>query len=430
MDSQLFASRHVVIIPHPSRSHINAMLNFSKLLASSNGGLHLTFVVTEEWLGLIGSPAAPRNIRLRSIPNVIPSEFVRGADMPGFFAAVQSKMEGPFEELVDQLELPVGFIVADTFLSWAPEFGNRRNIPVASFWPMAASTFSVRWNFDLLISNGHLSIDISDILVIFHGNLDLRNRIHGAVSLAAKANCLLVASFHEVETHAIELLKAKLPLPVYSLGPCIPYMTAENRAMGPHDADYFNWLDSQPKSSVLLCVFWQLCNRAQMDEIATGLRASGARFLWIARNDVTRLQHLSGEMGLVVPWCDQLKVLCHSSVGGFLTHCGWNSTMECVFAGKIMLSFPLSAEQFINTKLIVEDWKVGMKLKNHEKIVEREEIARNVQRFMDLENDEGKQLRKRARELQEACKRAIEKAGSSYTNLHTFVGDVLRGCSS
>ncbi|KAJ8635487.1 hypothetical protein MRB53_009754 [Persea americana] len=451
MNSQLIPSRHVAIIPHPSRSNINAMLNFSRLLASSNGGLHITFVVTEEWLGLIGSPAAPPNIRLRSIPNVIPSEFVRGADMPAFFAAVQSKMEGPFEELLDQLEPPVGSIVADTFLSWAPEFGNRRNIPVASFWPMAASTFSVLWNLDLLISNGHLSIDVSelgdervdyipgipsirlaDILAIFLGNLDLRNRIHGAVSMATKANCLLVASFHEVETHAMEFLKAKLPLPVYSLGPCIPYMTAENRAMGPHDADYFNWLDSQPKSSVLYVSFgsYVVVSGAQMDEIAIGLRASGARFLWIARNDVTRLQHLSGEMGLVVQWCDQLKVLCHSSVGGFLTHCGWNSTMECVFAGKVMLSFPISAEQFINTKLIVEDWQVGMKLKNHEKIVGREEIARNVQRLMDLEKDDGKQLRTRARELQEACKRAIEKGGSSYTNLHTFVGDVLRGCSS
>lgn len=164
MDSHLITSRQVAVIPHPSRGHINAMLNFSRLLASSNGGLLITFVVTEEWLSLIGSPAAPPNIRLRSIPNVIPSEFVRGADMPGFFAAVQSKMEGPFEELLDQLDAAVGFIVADSFLSWAPEFGIRRNIPVASFWPMAASTFSVIWNFDLVISRGHFNIDISGTL--------------------------------------------------------------------------------------------------------------------------------------------------------------------------------------------------------------------------------------------------------------------------
>ncbi|XXG40299.1 hypothetical protein AAC387_Pa01g1056 [Persea americana] len=85
-------------------------------------------------------------------------------------------------------------------------------------------------------------------------------------------------------------------------------------------------------------------------------------------------------MGLVVPWCDQLKLLCHSSVGAFFTHCGGNPTMESVFAGKIMLTFPLAVDQSINSKLIVEDWKIGLKLKNEQKIVEREEIARNVQR--------------------------------------------------
>lgn len=95
--------------------------------------------------------------------------------------------------------------------------------------------------------------------------------------------------------------------------------------------------------------------------------------------------------------------------------------MEGVFAGKVMLTFPLGAEQSVNSKLIVEDWKIGLKLKNKEKIVEREEIARNVQILMDLEGDEGKEIRRRARELQEACKRAIGKVGSSYTNLHTFL---------
>lgn len=173
-----------------------------------------------------------------------------------------------------------------------------------------------------------------------------------------------------------------------------------------------------------------MVSSAQMDEIAIGLHASGARFLWDVRNDASRLQNLSREMGLVVPWSDQLKVLCHSSVGGFLTHCGWNSTMEGVFAGKVMLTFPLGAEQSVNSKLIVEDWKIGLKLKNKEKIVEREEIARNVQILMDLEGDEGKEIRRRARELQEACKRAIGKGGSSYTNLHMFIEDVLLGCSN
>ncbi|RWR76051.1 UDP-glycosyltransferase 87A1 [Cinnamomum micranthum f. kanehirae] len=127
-----------------------------------------------------------------------------------------------------------------------------------------------------------------------------------------------------------------------------------------------------------------------MDEIAIGLKTSGVRFLWVARGDATRLQELSGDMGLVVPWCDQLRVLCHSAVGGFLTHCGWNSTMESVYAGVPMLTFPIFWDQIPNAKLIVEDWKVGLRLKQEngqKNLVQGQEIAQTVKRFMDLDRD-------------------------------------------
>ncbi|RWR76053.1 UDP-glycosyltransferase 87A1-like protein [Cinnamomum micranthum f. kanehirae] len=74
---------HVVALPYPGRGHINPMMNLCKLLSSSDENLLITFVVTEEWLGFIGSAPTPPNIRLLSIPNVIPSELVRGADFQG-----------------------------------------------------------------------------------------------------------------------------------------------------------------------------------------------------------------------------------------------------------------------------------------------------------------------------------------------------------
>ncbi|XXG52961.1 hypothetical protein AAC387_Pa03g1146 [Persea americana] len=156
-------SCHVFAIPYPGRGHINPMMNACSLLASSNGGLLITFVVTEEWLGLIGSMDAPPNLQLRSIPDVIPSEFVRGADFPGFIQAIHSKMEGPTEELLERLEPLASFIVADTLLSWALELGKRREIPIASFWPLAASTFTLHLHFHMLVSNGHFPIDTSGV---------------------------------------------------------------------------------------------------------------------------------------------------------------------------------------------------------------------------------------------------------------------------
>lgn len=197
--------------------------------------------------------------------------------------------------------------------------------------------------------------------------------------------------------------------------------------------EYFDWLDSQPESSVLyvsLGTFLSV-SAQQMEEIAIGLRASGVRFLWIARRDATHLQEVSGDMGLVVPWCDQLRVLCHSSVGGFLTHCGWNSTTEGVYAGKPVLTFAILYDQLRNSKLIVEDWKVGLRLNQEigdKLVVYGPEIAQMVKRLMDLPGgDESKELRKRAGEVKQACKIAIEKGGSSYNSLRAFVEEIVRG---
>ena len=151
---------HVVTVAYPGRGHINPLLNFCKILASKKADILLTFVVTEEWLGLIGSHPKPENIRIASIPNVVPSELVRAADMYTFFEAVLTKMEAPFERLLDRLQTPPTIIVADTNLFWAVGVGNRRNIPVASFWPMSASMFSVIQHLNLLVQNKPV-VDIS-----------------------------------------------------------------------------------------------------------------------------------------------------------------------------------------------------------------------------------------------------------------------------
>jgi hypothetical protein len=133
---------HVVAMPYPGRGHINPLMNLCKILASKSKEILITFVVTEEWLGFIGSDPRPDNIRFGSIPNVIPSELVRAADNNSFFEATMTKLEAPFVKLLDQLKPPVTVIIHDTVLFWVVGIGNRRNIPVASFWPMSASIYT------------------------------------------------------------------------------------------------------------------------------------------------------------------------------------------------------------------------------------------------------------------------------------------------
>lgn len=148
-------------LPYPGQGHINPMMNLCNLLVSQKSDILITLVLTEEWLGLIGSEAKPDNIHFATIPNVIPLEKDCAADMVAFFEAIMTRMEAPFEQLLDRLELPPTVIVVDTFLNWTIGVGNRRNIPTALFWPMSRSVFSVFQHFHLFCRNGHFPIDLS-----------------------------------------------------------------------------------------------------------------------------------------------------------------------------------------------------------------------------------------------------------------------------
>ncbi|KAF4359223.1 hypothetical protein F8388_005332 [Cannabis sativa] len=466
---------HVVALPYPGRSHINALMTFCKTLSSrlnlkhDNLTILITFVLTEEWLGLIGSDPKPdNNIRFQTLPNVIPSEHVRANQLADFYEAVATKLEAPFEELLvdldnDKVRLPpVRVIVSDSLLGWPVEVGGRRNIPVASFWPLSGCMFSVLYHFDRFKQNGHFPIKLSerghelvdyipgirstrlsDISENFFEKEDSKTMkiMLDAVSKVSQAQYFVSSSVYELESQLFDVLKPKFPFPIYPIG---PLTTINDPQFHLESNNYIEWLDSQPQSSVLYISFGSFLSvsKTQLDEIVCGIRASGVRHVWVARENVSSIKNGCGEMGFVVPWCDQMRVLCHSSIGGFWTHCGWNSTMEAIYGGVPMLTFPIGGDQFHNSKQIVEDWKIGWKVKKKKKkiicegthhgdddemnLVRRDEICELVKIFMDQENNDRKVMGERMKQLQKLCQIAISKGGSSHTNIDAFINHILQ----
>ena len=278
---------------------------------------------------------------------------------------------------------------------------------------------------------GISSTRLVDLPFIDGNKQQMLQRIQKFIPWVTKAQYLLFTSTYELESQVIDVLKAKFSFPVYAIGPTIPFLDlAENFSQAnsdDSDLNYFEWLDCQPRSSVLYISMGSFLSvsSAQMDELAAGLRDSGVRFLWVARGEACRLKEICGDRkGLVVPWCDQLRVLSHSSIGGFLTHCGWNSIQEGVFCGVPFLTFPIVMDQPQNSRLIAEDWRIGWRVKQDvevDKLVSREEIAVLLQNFMDLGSEQVIEMRKRAIELQQICQRAIAQKGSSETNINAFL---------
>lgn len=55
-------------------------------------------------------------------------------------------------------------------------------------------------------------------------------------------------------------------------------------------------------------------------------------------------------------------MLAHPSVGAFLTHSGWNSTVEGICGGVPMLCWPFFAEQQVNCRYACTTWGVGLEI--------------------------------------------------------------------
>ncbi|CAM0954870.1 unnamed protein product [Alopecurus aequalis] len=451
MDSVAAPRCHVVAVPYPGRGHVNAMLNLCRLLAARDS-VSATVVVTEEWLGLLGGEPAPpgaARVRLETIPNVVPSEHGRAADMAGFFEAVFTRMEAPFERLLDRLDPPTA-IVADTIVPWAVRVGDRRGIPVCILSPLNATMFSVIYHIDRLpVAAGGSASPLSDdsdgsdsclvesyvpgLRSIRLTDLDQTqfnkralNIILEAYLSVRKAQCAIFTTFYELESSAIDSLRRELPCPVFAVGPCIPFMALqEHSASSEEEQGYMAWLDEKPVNSVLYVSLGSFLSvsSTQLDEIAIGLAQSNVRFLWVLRDACSRVQDLiRGSDSVVVSWSDQLRVLCHPSVGGFFTHCGMNSTLEALYAGVPMLTLPIAFDQPVNSRIITDVWKIGYNIKEKiraDGIIGREEIAEAVKRLMNCDDNEG--MRARASLLKGASHGATEVGGSSHRDITSFI---------
>ena len=227
-------------------------------------------------------------------------------------------------------------------------------------------------------------------------------------------------------------------VPIYPIGPLIRH--AEPNL----ESEVLKWLDRQPDESVIYVSFGSggTLSEEQIKELALGLELSQQRFVWVIRPPVDTdssgtfftagnqsgddkwppeylpegFVNRTKEVGLLVPtWGPQAEILNHRSVRGFLTHTGWNSSLESIMNGVAMVTWPLYAEQKMNAAELTEEVGVGVRVSRG--LVSREEIESKVRKIMAEEDEEGRRIRERVKALKRSGERAAAKGGSSYNSL-------------
>lgn len=468
---------HAVCIPYPAQGHINPMLKLAKIL--HHRGFHITFVNSEfnhKRLLKSRGPDALNGLpsfRFETIPDGLPPTDVDATqDIPSLCESTRKNCLAPFRELLHKLNdpsstvPPVTCIVSDGVMSFTLDAAEELGVPEVLFWTTSAYGFLAYLHFHQLIDKGftpfkdesYLTNGYLDTVIDWiPGMKDIRLRdipsfvrttnpdcimldfILSETERAKRGSAIILNTYDELEREALDALTSLLS-PVYFIGSLQLQLNqiSENELMQigsnlwKEDAECIDWLNSKEPNSVVYVNFGSITVMTpnQMVEFAWGLANSKQTFLWIIRPDLVagdsailppEFLEETKERSLLASWCPQEQVLKHPAIGGFLTHSGWNSTLESICGGVPMVCWPFFAEQQTNCRYCCTEWGIGMEIDND---VKRDEVQGQVRELMV--GDKGKEMRKKAMEWKNKVEAATTSpAGSSYMNLDKLINNEL-----
>jgi UDP:flavonoid glycosyltransferase YjiC (YdhE family) len=236
-----------------------------------------------------------------------------------------------------------------------------------------------------------------------------------------------------LEKSSLTKIQQQSQVPIFSIGPLHAIASASCSSLLEEDTSCLAWLNKQSYNSVIYVSFGSVAfmDIKELVEIAWGLANSQQPFLWVVRPGSVNgsewievlpegFKEIIGERGYIVKWAPQKKVLAHGAVGGFLSHCGWNSTLESICGGIPMICRPCFSDQRVNARYISQVWKVGLELENE---LERGEIERSIRRLMV--DKEGKEMREMAKILKEGVELCIREGGSSNNSLNGLIETIM-----
>ncbi|XP_051199865.1 UDP-glycosyltransferase 75C1-like [Lolium perenne] len=344
---------------------------------------------------------------------------------------------------------PVTRIVYAFLVPWAASVARAHGVPAALYWIQPAAVFAVYYNYfhghDKLIASSFStdatvdlpglpplkSSDLPSVVSITSPDhphyllLDMMRDLFNTLD-EHKPNKVLVNTFDALEPNE---LRAVPQFELVAVGPVVPDDEASPSSADLFGRDddataYMEWLDTKPARSVVYVSFGTVfpMGKRQEEETRRGLEATGRPYLWVGRKGAGGEQHVNN--GVVVEWCDQVKVLSHPAVGCFVTHCGWNSTLESVTRGVPMVAVPQWTDQPTVAWLAEARMGVAVRAKvDGEGVAERGELQRCVDTVMG-DGEEALGIRAQADLWMVRANEAIAGGGTSERNLRALASEL------
>lgn len=475
---------HVIFFPLMAQGHILPTLDMVRLFAARS--VKTTIVTTPH-----NAPLFTKTIeKTQNSPSKITLEFIKfpakEVGLPEglenldsvttqelhrkFFDAL-SLLQQPLEDLIQKLRPHA--LVADMFFPWATDTASKYGIPRlifhgTSFLSMCAMECikkhkphkSVSSDTEPFVLPGLpdqiklTRLQLSDDLRLGWEN-DFTRLLSRAGEAEKRSFGMLVNSFYELEPRYVDHYRNVIGRKAWHIGPLSlcnkdPEEKAQRggtvKAPSIDEHECLKWLASKQPNSVVYVCFGTVSKfpPSQLQEIASGLEASGQQFIWVVRQGKDDHEaewlpegyekRMEGKGLIIRGWAPQVLILDHEAVGGFVTHCGWNSALEGISAGLPMVTWPVFAEQFYNEKLITDVLKIGVGVGVQQWVrlvgdrIKREALEKAVKEIMVGERAE--EMRSRAKVLGEMARRAVEEGGSSYSDLGALIEELRLFSSS
>ncbi|KAI5433224.1 hypothetical protein KIW84_020487, partial [Lathyrus oleraceus] len=470
----------VVFIPSSGLSHLVSTLEFAKLLINRDNRLRITVLVmkspnTSETDAYIHSLPISDSLRIVNLPECsLPLNTDRASAMTALPEAQKLNVKQAVSILTaeEQQYGPLAAFVVDMFCTTMIDVAKEFSVPALIFFTSSVASLGLSLHLHTLLEQDNLDstqlLQKNELAVPSFANSVPINLIPSFMlhkgwesfferyaSGLKKSDGIIVNSFEELESHAVRSFFSHpdlAALPIYPVGPLLnPEPKTESTA---DSFDIIKWLDAQPPFSVVFLCFGTRGSfyADQIQEIAHAIENSGVRFLWSLRksspskgfrsvpSDYSVLDLVSllpegfldrtSEIGKVIGWAPQTQILAHPATGGFVSHCGWNSTLESIYFGVPIAAWPLYAEQQANAFELVCELKMGVEIAldyqgqfngEYNYVVSAEKIERGIKSVLSVDGE----LRKKVKEMSEKCRKTLLESGSSYTYLGNLIDYIM-----
>ncbi|XP_074278875.1 scopoletin glucosyltransferase-like [Silene latifolia] len=466
------AELHVVLFPFLAQGHMIPALDIARLLAARN--VKATIITTPVYASMFTKAIETgRKVGNSYIDLEIFSFPAKEAEIavkqPGenqlFFLANQLLQE-QLEQYLDRVRPDC--LVADMFFPWATESSAKFNVPrlvfhgtsyfslctqeVVQVYKPYENVSSDDETFSLPLIPHEIKLTRSQMPADLMGDKDnpRQNRMEMIKKSELESYGVIVNSFYELEPDYAEFYRKELGRKAWHVGPVsLCNRSVEEKAQRGKKASIdehncLNWLNSKSPASVVYICFGSSAPSfaPQLHEIATALENSGKNFIWVVRNGDDKgknddewlpsgfEQRTEGRGLIIRGWAPQVLILEHAALGAFVTHCGWNSTLEGISAGMPMVTWPMFAEQFYNEKLVTDILKIGVSVgvkkwngkPSVEELISREVIEAALREI--TEGDAAEEMRQRAKQLKDKAWKAVAEGGSSYSDLSALIDEL------